>query len=72
MRTAAQRQFAGQWMVGGQAATGKTGQTKSKDLEAGQVSCSERRQALTFWSLGSYDVNKHLAAAPDVPKSTLH
>lgn len=42
--------------------------TKSKALAAGQVSCSERREPLTLWSLSSYDVNKHLAAAPDEPK----
>ena len=40
-RTAGPRQFAGHWLTfGRQAVTGKTGQTKWKDIAAGQVSCS--------------------------------
>ena len=69
-RAAGQRQLAGYLLaVGRQAVTGKTGQTKSKDLAAGQESCSERREPLTVWPISGYDVNEHLAASPDVPKS---
>ena len=69
VRTAAQRQFAGQWLVGGQATTGKTGHPKSEDIAADQVPCSKRREPLTFCPYECCDANTHITASPDVPKS---
>ena len=48
VRSAAQRQFAGQWLVGGQATTGKTGHPKSEEIAADQVPRSKRREPLTL------------------------
>ena len=69
VRTAAQRQLAGQWPVRGQATTGKTGHPKSEDIADDQVPCSKHGEPLTLCLQGCYDANTHLTASPDVPKS---
>ncbi len=69
VRSATQRQFAGKWLVGGQATTAKTGHPRSEDIAADQVPCSKRREPLTPCPWRCYDANTHLTASPDVPKS---